>query len=540
MILEYKFDYRSSSPIYERIFLNQLKEFNLKGNIVKNHFELKLYVEASTPDELKEFATSFSNALPHSIFLYGIEASMVEEMPIKPYKLIEDKRVPSPPCPKCLNEIQKSYNIFVSCDICGYHIEGKKRNFKEEILKTAKKIGDGKVVELNTFYGKYFVGIPSSICNSIEFDILAYDLATIERYAYVEEYELKALASFEKPSIRLKKRLKFNIDYRDIEVELIRFRLPDDAILYLLMQELHTLGVDTLFISKDRVDIDDRLLLTEIENELEPIEVVASPKHIIILKGNRGLSKIDKEIDIVNPQIDKFYSVTKEHNLLDRFENLAGVNLDKNFSNIIIQGKKFGLIEYLSFESSFNSIYEIFNQIKSTDRQGDRLLSNFEKKFPQHYNRIIKIKFDNSSFNIYRLWGLIATVLNFTDSTNPLEAVEILEENALCFLGKKGPRIDYRVINRNGKPYFNPLMTIRTAISFKLAGADKLGLSYGIIESFLEFITNELDDLKQTMNIEAVVVTGSLLGNRKIFSKISQEISKNHNIYFNNEIRVLD
>ena len=71
-------------------------------------------------------------------------------------------------------------------------------------------------------------------------------------------------------------------------------------------------------------------------------------------------------------------------------------------------------------------------------------------------------------------------------------------------------------------------MTIRTAISFKLAGVDQLGLCYGVIESFLEFITNEIDELKQTMGVEAVVITGSLLSNRRVFSKISTEVSMNN------------
>jgi len=42
--------------------------------------------------------------------------------------------------------------------------------------------------------------------------------------------------------------------------------------------------------------------------------------------------------------------------------------------------------------------------------------------------------------------------------------------------------------------------------------------------------------MQTTMSIEAIIITGSLLSNRRIFSKISQEVSKNHKIFFNNEI----
>jgi len=523
MILEYKLDYRSSSMVYEKIFLNQLAESNLKGNISKDGFELKLFVEADTTEELESFATNFANALPHSIFLYSTEASMVEEMPTEPY-IIEDKKIPTAPCPKCLAKIKESYNIFTQCNVCGYEkqpVGASIEDTQNRIIESAQKIKEKKIIEINTFYGKYFVGLPSAICNSIEFDILAYDLATVERYANVEEYELNALASFEKPRIRLKKKMKFIMDYEEVEAELIRFRLADDAILYLLMQELHNIGVDALFISKNRIDTEERLLLTKIKQELEPIEIVASPKHILILKESQAKS-----------QIDDFNAIVKQHNLSDRYKNIAGVNLNREYSNIIIQGERFGLIEYLAFDFSFDSIADIFAQIELSDKEAQRLLNNYKNKFPELYKRVSKIEFTDNKFSIYRLWGVITMILDLTD--NPRDGAKILEENAMCFLGDRGVRIDYKLISKNGKPYFDPLMTIRTAISFKLAGVDELGLCYGVIESFLEFVTNEIDELKQSMDIEAVVISGSLLENRRVFYKIASEVSQNHKLYFNN------
>ena len=512
MILEYKLDYRSSSLVYEKIFLNQLAESNLKGNISKSGFELKLFVEAQTTEELEDFATNFTNALPHSIFLYNIKASIVEEMPIEPYILPQQPKLPSAPCPKCLAKIKESYNIFTQCDVCGYNAKGVDKSYQDECRDTAKKIKEKKIVEINTFYGKYFIGLPSAICNEFDFDILAYDLATIEKYANVEEYELNALASFEKPKIRLKKKMKFIMDYEEVETELIKFRLADDAILYLLMQELHNIGIDATFITKQRVKTEDILLLTKIEQELEPIEVVVSSKDILILKDN------------------DFNSIIQQNKLAEKYTNIAGINLNREYSNIIIQGERFGLIEYLSFSVKFNSIEDIFNQIEITSSEAKKLIENYKKKYQKHYNKISKIKFDNSEFTIYRLWGVIAMILDLAD--NPEDGAKIIEENSMCFLGDRGVRIDYKLTNQNGKPSFEPLMTIRTAMSFKLAGVDELGLSYGIIESFLEFITNELDELKHSMSVDAVVITGSLLENRRVFSKISDDMSMNHKIYF--------
>ena len=547
MILEYSLDYRSSSLVYERIFLQKLKELNLKGNLESEALApniLKLFVEANTTEELEKFATTFAKALPHSIFLHEIKATMVDEMPTEPY-IISDKKLPLPPCPSCLAKIKESYNIFTQCDACGYVgvslVDTHDINTKNRMIDSAQKIKDGKTVEINTFYGKYFIGVPSSICNGIDFDILAYDLETIKKYANVEEYELNALASFEKPSIKLKKSLKFTVAYEEVESEIIRFRLADDAILYLLMQELHTIGVDAIFITKERIGLEsealapndtrlkpslpniETLLLTKVENEKEPIEIVASPKHIHIIKKQ-------------SPKpIDAFYSVDKESNLKDKYENIAGIHLSKEYQNhIVVHGNRYGLVEYLSFAFSFDSVADIFAQIEKKDDKAKSLIENYKKKFPEIYKRVIDIKFEDNQFNIYKFWGVIAMVLDFTQSNNPFKGAEVLEESALSFLGEKGPRIDYKLINKAGKPNYDPLMTIRTAISFKLAGVDQLGLSYGIIESFLEFITNEIDELKQTMGVEAIVITGSLLSNRRVFSKIAQEVSQNHRVYFNN------
>ena len=114
----------------------------------------------------------------------------------------------------------------------------------------------------------------------------------------------------------------------------------------------------------------------------------------------------------------------------------------------------------------------------------------------------------------------------------------MLENNATSFLGTKGPRIDYKLKSIDSKVYLDPLMTIRTAMSFRLAEVDQLTLSYGVVESFVEFISNQLDDIKAEMKSDSVAVTGSLLGNRHLFSKLNTEVSINHDMYFNKELPV--
>ena len=542
MILAFKLDHRSSSLVYEKIFLKTLRELSLEGKIVKEHFLLKLYVEAETAEKLEEFATKLSQSLPHSLFLHATEASIIEEMPKESYRLPEEEKLPLPFCPKCLSEVMDSehenyYNIFTECEACGYVMDGENRSYKVEFEKTANLIKEGKVVELNTFYGKYFVGLPSRVCNDISFDIVAYDLAAIEKYTNIEQYEIAALGAFEKPLVKLKKRVSFTMDFEEVEADLIRFKIADDLILHLLMEELHKIGIDVLFITNDKIKTRESLLLVEPKEELEPIEVVVSENDIAIVSGEKGLPSFTMNNETVTPWVGSFYSVIKEHQLQD--ENIAGVNLSKEYkNNILVYGKKYGLVEYLSFHFEFDSMQDIFEQIVATNETGKKIVQNYKKTFPEHFDKIYDIVFEDKEFNIYKLWGVVAIVLDFAKTDDPLEAANVLEESALSFLGTKGPRIDYKLLNIEGKVHLDPLMTIRTAMSFKLAGIDQLTLCYGVMESFLEFIANELDEIKQSMDITAVTVTGSLLGNKHLFSKMSREIAVNHRIYFNNELPV--
>jgi hypothetical protein len=198
----------------------------------------------------------------------------------------------------------------------------------------------------------------------------------------------------------------------------------------------------------------------------------------------------------------------------------------------LIFGEKFGVVNYLSLEFELNSIQEIFNRIISSSKIGATLISNYKNKFPNLYKKIADVQFD--TLNMYQLWGVLAIILDFTPTQNIQEASKILEENALLFLGERGPRIDYKLIKTNNITSIDALMIIRSAISYKLADIDNLSLSFGIVESFAEFISTQMDSLKENMNTKAVVATGSMLENNALFATLATNISINHDIYFNN------
>lgn len=542
MVLELLFEYSSSSLVYDKILAKKSEDTELKTTMVKTDSSITLYVESQNSDLLEKFANELSLELPHSIFLKNTEVKVVDVIADNDFTLENSKKLPLSFCPSCINEVldessQDYYNPFCECEVCGYDVDSKQENYKSEFEKIANSIDSGSVVKINTFYGEFYIGQLSPKCNDISFDVVSYDLASISKYTNVTNNETIALGAIEKPLIRLKTNLQFKMDFEGVENELLRFKLADDFLLHLTLVELHKLGVNFVFITKDKIDYHDELLIADFKETLEPIECVVSERNVVILSGNKGLPSFELSSEAVIPYIGAFNSVIKEHNFSDK--TVVGLNLSKEYhNNILVYGKKFGLIEYLSFKSEYSSIAEIFETIASTNDTGAKLLENYKREFTDLYEKASLVTFDENELNIYKIWGIISIILGYSKSSNLYDSADKLENNAKSFLGSKGPRIDYKLQNINSKVYLDPLMVIRTAMTFKLAGVDSLCLSYGVVESFVEFLSGQLDEIKQNMNNDVVVASGSLLGNKHLFSKLDKEVSVNHELYFNKELPV--
>jgi len=542
MILEYNLSYRSHTGVYERIFFKTVHALELKGSIMHRHEQLLLYVEAETHAELEAFVDRFASALPHSIFLYGSEVRVVEEVPEKSKKSIETEKLPQPFCPECAEaacnpESPFYYDIFTSCIACGYGTEGEHRNYREDLQPILMHLAGGDCVTIDTHSGSYTLGAPATMPSDLSYDLLAYDLATIMRYAVVEEHELQALASFEKPLLKLCTTSAFSERYHKEEGEALRFKLPDDMVLHLLMEELHHLELPLLAMVKASVFASkERYALVENPKTLEPIEAVATAREVVLLSGKRGLPSFPVAAEVQQP-ISAFYSVIKERQI--SASHIAGIHLDRSDSNaILVHGEKYGTIQYLSMSFTFDNMASLFHQIIKTDENGEKIILNYRKAHPELFEQLSQVVFDQPQCNIYRLWGIVSMVLGFVQTDDPDMAAVVLLEHARCFAGTKGPRIDYKLHRKEGKPYLDPLMTVRTAMSFKLAGVDPQTLAFGVIESFCEFLGNEADELAQSMEVGAFVLTGTLLEERRIMAKLSQEIGQNHALYCNTELPI--
>jgi hypothetical protein len=535
MILAFELDLRSEIGVYERIFLRTLGTFGLEGRAMRDGSALRLYAEGEDADVLGEFASALAEALPHSIFLYGTQAEVIETMPEGEPLTPPPVEIPMPFCPRCQAEAtdEKSadyFNIFTRCDVCGYPTQGQARNDEEALVRIADRIVAGEIVEIATHYGTFRVGDPRVCTGEFAGDLIAWDLATVQKYAHVSEYELTAMGAQEKPRIRLKKTLQATSDFPGITADLIRFGLPDDMVLYLLMETLHRRLVDLIALVRTPLPVTESWIPLERPRDWEPLEVVVAPEHIAIVSGER--SRIVPESPVgAQADIELFERLIAEHRLQD--SNIVGLNLRRHGRNaILVRGEKYGTISYLSLMFRFETVAGIFRQIVESGETGKKQIANYRRAFPELYDRLKTIRLDDPEVNLYRLWGIVAMIFGLSDATDPLEAARVLEANAMSFLGTKGPRIDYIPVRENGKVSLDPIRTIRSAISFKLADVDPLSLSYGVIESFLEFVGNELNEIQQTMNTTTVAVYGSLLDNKHLFAKIATEAATSHRVCF--------
>ena len=542
MILEYRIDFRSQTDIYARLFLNLIDKHSIDGKITKEGNILRCYARISDTDDFDNFAKEFSRKIPNSIFLYNTQVQVIKTMP-QESDIVNKDRHYLPFCINCMEEVldinnKNYYNIFTQCYMCGYGLVEQEKSYKDKILEMTKIIEKGNKIKLNTFYGTFIVGKIDEGCNKFDFDIIAYDCATISKYTNIKDYEIKAMASIEKPLIRVNLNLKFKTDIVDIQNELIRFKLADDFVLYLLMVELYKKDIDMIFITKENIQYERYFdLVTPII--IEPLEAVVSKSHTIAINGGnqRGLETAPILAN-KNHSLNAMYSVINEHNLLQKYTNLCSVYLSKeNENSILLYGEKFGTKTYLSFEFDFQSIDEIFDTISATNETGMKLITNYISKFPQLYEECKRFDFDKIS-NIYELWGVLSIILGFDSINNIQQASKTLENNALLFLGERGPRIDYKLIQKDNQTLMDPLTVIRSAISFRLADIDDLTLSYGVIESFTEFISNELDSIRENLGAEAIILNGSLLRNRMLFDKLLQNISSTQKVYLNNRFLI--
>jgi len=549
VILKFIFNTVANNGVIEKILIRVAKKLNIKLGLSRDLENIYAYVEGSE-EELDNFSRELANELPLSIFLKSLNAEVTQDFKDDLSRVFP--KISLPPCPKCLREVKDPnsehfYNIFHHCEVCGYNVSNQvpSSKFQDVFKNLAKKIKEEGKISIQTMNGAYEI---SPNLDNAEI-IVARDLASVAKYFFAFEGDAKALASIEKPIVKLKTNLEFKKTY-GLSLPAVDVKLPDCMVLELLFEniDIELLGLNSTDNPKD--------LKFDVEIQEIPRAVVTDSvqKDILLYSGDRGIIpkfekyikeglvakykdyvaysdnektilevKKVKEAKSAKPAFAGFYGVLTEWELENK-TSLGFCFYKKDDSKIFINSPKFGLVEYIDFKFYFSDFKEIFALIAAMNDTGKKLIENFSKKESQLFENALNADISADKKGIYYLWGLIGIVLGFGKNID--EAANRLLKYANEAMTKKGPRIDYKLEGNN----LNPLWAIRTAMSFHLAGVDNYLLSYGVVESFAEFLSNTYDEVNKDTPLDGAVIVGDLFDG-EFLNKIYSYISKNYPVF---------
>jgi hypothetical protein len=558
MILAFEFQYISQNGVLQSLLEEICVDFNIPHVVVKDASMVTLFVE-DNEQRIGDFADVLSASLPLSLFFKSSSVYVAQTLPTEPQECIDTTLKPFF-TPKILSSIETPnspmyllpYTEFVLGEdsLCLRHKDEllmsakSSEDFETLYAKVAQAMIDGQTVSIPTHHHSYVFGkvdLLSTFKNLDGIDIVATDLSVVEKMVVIKENEIKALASLERPSLRL----KINALYAQKEilpVSRIRLRLADELIIFHLCKRLFEKGVGFIFKADAHlIDADMSIDFTGTLPNLEPLEVtVLDNGEIAIVEGSSYASPLLKAnlTKFEEPCFRFFASIMQEHQLFS--SNTACFYLscfhDDAFMHYSLENRML-TFSRVTLPSSMEAL---FSEIALMGKSGARLLENYKEAFPEIYERALHVTLPETMLkSIFSLWKIAAIVLGLTQDLE--SAAQTLIENAEDFGGQKGPRIDYYLQKEEALVSdFNYLKLIRSGMSFKLAGTDDATLSFGYMQSLAYFLSDTSDYYKENVGIENVALAGSLFKYRKFTEMVYKNLKPNHTLRLNRELPIDD
>ena len=102
----------------------------------------------------------------------------------------------------------------------------------------------------------------------------------------------------------------------------------------------------------------------------------------------------------------------------------------------------------------------------------------------------------------------------------------------LALWDKRVRVFDFRLERDNeGKIYLNTLQTLRSVMSFKLAGVETPLLCFGILDSLAEFFANLSRDMNENYQTQGIVICGEMFLNKQFLEQFLHYLPKTSEIY---------
>ncbi len=484
-----------------------------------------------------------------------------------PYERINTSFKFIAPCSSCENEIRevglKEKHHINSCHDCGVPVRLVNKSseryandagsFRTMFEVTAKAINDSKKVLIKTTMGyKLFYKASMSHDDSILMMINAGKIT--DNLSLITE-EFNALLSIERPIL--------DVTLKNEELKSIKgsntayVKYPDDGFSILLGAELQKLGLEYIayeeanesspadmkmdydleiypqkdmrfFLNKEVQFIAEGERVSFPSKNLSPRSVVSINDNFIGFKQGERMffdkmelyDSIDAhKANVIEGTKDtyhtnqavylkeeaSFMSVIAENNLFEK--KCVGAYFDEEPSFLYYDAKNvLRVVPPKNFDAK-----NILENIKELRDGSDRLVINLEKTMPNIYEKLVSLQARDD----VKLFEAVAIILGLSD-----ESMRGVTKESMKFIGKGGIQIDTHVKDNR----FDHTAFLASIISYQLAGVSTAILAYSIFESFGDYFSELIGELKEKTKATEIILCGTHFANQSLFSRMQRNL----------------
>lgn len=471
MVVAFEFKMAYASPefcfLLSKFSQNLLHEIDLKDDLIT------LFVEVNE-DLLSSFSNFLSENLPHSIFLKDFRIYIANDMNLNKNPLINSIST-SKITPSVINSYKNNEFIKNEFGVFSKFILNEKEitssNFKESVDEAVNEFLNKKSLNLKDENKSVNIEFLNFNCDYI----VPTNLKNLPKIFIANEKKQVALASFEKPVVRLKTTALFRQNNQNAP-KFYDVKAADDIFLYAFCDKLYKKGINFISI--------------KYENHNNLRAVILDDLTLFNIKSNKD------KIKALN------LNFNTEHKDKVEFRNAE-----------------------LLFLPNYKSFDEIIGLLKKLPN-GETFIKNFSLNF----------KLPNGDINLpssfFSLLCIVGVAIGLDSDFK--KAGRILLENAADFNLKSGVSIECGY----DKNEFNSVKFIKSAMSFYLAGAGVHNISFGCIQSLAIFFSDFCYRYANELGFTEVTFSGDLFDNELVSELFFKHINPNLDITFSEFIKI--
>lgn len=388
----------------------------------------------------------------------------------------------------------------------------------ESLQQCAEWLKSGERIFIKSFFGKWELALLDekakiTLPTDKELCFMPFCLDNAKMLFRAENEDLQALATLEKPQLILSPKSVFADFFPSPFVKVL---LPCDPYLLLLSKFLDSFcGLYLLPLEEKR----ENGICVFVESQLPKLTISVAKNGLVL---PHTFAKNTQNANL------KSLQATIRANAL---ESVNALYLGKNATRFLLYfNHNFKEALDFCFESNLSAILATLESQSPTTQS---LLKNFT----QHNTELIQTlksspKESKISNNLLDLIGMAGVLLDIGNTENLKDSADAVLQSATTFIGQKGPRIDFRLErDTEGRIYLDTLRTLRSVMSFKLAGVETALLCFGILDSLAEFFANFHRDMEENYQTKGIIICGEIFLNKQFLNQFLHYAPKTSEVY---------